>query len=214
MSCNKKKLCPPFAHFIWKLTIRWRVQPVMIPEENEDTVSYFLENHHIPNHIKNSNILHSKSTSTLVAIKCKQNNSTDICLVLWPKHQYNWIVQEVTKMHMWIFCVYIYIIIPLYQGRCSGFTTIDTIITFDCCMNVLSSHDGLMVYSTIASDYTIIKDVMPGLNNKTETATQNRTSVVKRGNKRFLYLVLKVSRTFLFILHLVWRIGREVNGKL
>ena len=143
----------------------------MIPEENEDTVSCFLENHYIPNHIKTSIILHSKSTSTLVSIKCKQNNSTDNGLVLWPKHQYNWIFQEVTKMHMWIFCVYIYIIIPLYQGRCSGFTTIDTIITFDCCMNGLSSHDGLVVYSTIASDYTIIKDVMPGLNNKTETAT-------------------------------------------
>ena len=186
----------------------------MIPEENEDTVSCFLENHHIPNHIKTSNILHSKSTSTLVAIKCKQNSSTDICLVLWPNHQYNWIFQEVTKMHMWIFCVYIYIIIPLYQGRCSGFTTIDTIITFDCCMNVLSSHDWLVVCSTIASDYTITMDVIPGLNNKTATAKQNRTSVVMRGIKRFLYLVLKVSRTFLFILHLVWRIGREVNGKL
>ena len=97
---------------------------------------------------------------------------------------------------MWIFCVYIYIIIPLYQGRCSGFTTIDTIITFDCCMNGLSSHDGLVVYSTIASDYTIIKDVIPGLNNKTETANQNRTSVVKRGIKRFLYLVLKYRERF------------------
>jgi len=81
-------------------------------------------------------------------------------------------------------------------------------------MNVWSSHDGLVVYSTIAYDYTIIKNIIPGLNNKTETANQNRTPVVKRGIKRFLYLVLKVSRTFLFILHLVWRIGREVNGKL